>query len=559
MDFDDIIYDSLKNNKIIIFSCILVLLSIFSSQIIFPKLCSNFITTLPDDLNHLNYKTVLIVLLPYIFSEIAYYISDNIDSLTMPKIELSVTQQTISKIINSLKTSKKNINMNELILHIKKIFDVRNMYHLILSYVVPALIVSIGIVFYFYKANKKLGIITFIILLSAFYALIHMGQKCFDKVDSQEEEINSYCDEVHDILNNIDDVIVSGTEHVEMERIKINQDIVYKNCIDKELCNANLKFIFSIVYMGILVILNGFALHEYFNGKMDKSVLITIFFMVLTLVQLYDSMLYELENIISSVGNYKELKKYFDTYELQELEDLPNMLLDNYNISFKNINLNYGEKVIFNNFNLDIEQNKKTGIIGQIGSGKSTILKILSNIIPYEGTILVNNKDTKEFSNDSLMKYISYVPQNPTLFNRTIYENLNYGSEYSEEEIQHIIDNLKLTDFIKSFPDGLKTIAGKNGENLSGGQRQLIYILRGVIQDKKIILLDEPTSALDHKYKEILINLLKQLNNKTIIVVTHDPEIYGLFDRIIMLENGKIIKDDNKSNNKSNNRSNNRY
>ena len=149
------------------------------------------------------------------------------------------------------------------------------------------------------------------------------------------------------------------------------------------------------------------------------------------------------------------------------------------------------------------------------------------------------------------MKYISYVPQNPTLFNRTIYENLNYGSEYSEEEIQHIIDNLKLTDFIKSFPDKLQTIAGKNGENLSGGQRQLIYILRGVIQDKKIILLDEPTSALDHTYKEILINLLKQLNNKTIIVVTHDPEIYGLFDRIIMLENGKIIKDDNKSNNRS--------
>lgn len=543
MNFDDIIINAIKDNKQITVSCVLVLASLFSSQIIFPKLCSNFITSLPDDLKNLNVKTGLIVLLPYLFSETAYYISDKIDSKTMPKIELTITHNTIEKIIESLKSTKKNINMNELILHIKRIFDIRSCYHLILSYVIPALIVSIGIIFYFYKANKKLGVLTFIILFLAFISLIKMGNDCFNKINSQEEQINTYCDEVHDILNNIDDVIVSGTKDKELEYMKYHQDIVYKNCVVKEECNTNLKFIFSFVYMAIMIILNGFALKSYFDKEIDKSVLVTIFFMVLTLVQLYDSMLYELHNILSSIGNYKELKTYFNNFKIENTNDLPDISLNNYNISFKNINLNYDDKVIFKDFNLDIKQNTKTGIIGQIGSGKSSLLKILTNIIPYEGHIYINNIDTKDFNNESLMKYISYIPQNPTLFNRSIYDNLNYGSDYSIQEIQAYIDKLNVAAFINTLSNGLDTIAGKNGENLSGGQRQLIYILRAIIQDKKIILLDEPTSALDHNYKKMLMDLLKQLTDKTFIIVTHDYDILDVFDRVIVLENGKIIKD----------------
>jgi ABC-type bacteriocin/lantibiotic exporter with double-glycine peptidase domain len=545
MDFNDIVYDSIKNNKKIIISCVLVLCSLFSSQIIFPKLCSNFITTIPDNIKDFDFKSVIYVLLPYFFSEIAYYISDNIDAQTIPKIELSITHQTISKIMNSLKTTKKNINMNELILHIKRIFDIRNMYHLILSYVIPALFVSVGIVFYFFKANKKLGIITFIILFLAFYSLITMGKKCFDKIDSHEEYVNTYCDDVHDVLNNIDDIVISGTENKEMQIIKTSQDGLYKTCVAKELCNSNLKFIFSFVYMVIMVTLNGFALKEYFSGEMSKSVLITIFFMVLILVQLYDSMLYELQNILSSIGNYNILKHYFNTFEIIDKSDLPNIILNNFDISANNIKLNYDDKIIFDNFNINFKQNQKTGIIGEIGSGKSSLLKILCNIIPYQGNIFINNKNTKEFNNESLMKYISYIPQNPILFNRSIYENLNYGSEYTIDEIQQFINNFKIQDLIKSFPSGLSTIAGKNGEKLSGGQRQLIYILRAIIQNKQIILLDEPTSALDHNYKKILIELLNKIN-KTIIIITHDPEIYEIFDRIVTLEKGIIIKDTHK-------------
>jgi ATP-binding cassette subfamily B protein len=543
MNFDNIIIDALKDNKKIAISCILVLTSLFSSQIIFPKLCSNFITSLPENFKNLNFKTVLVVLIPYIYSEVAYYISDKIDSKTMPKIELNITHNTIEKIIESLKSTKKNINMNELILHIKRIFDIRSCYHLILSYVIPAIIVSIGIIFYFYKANTKLGILTFIILLLAFISLIKMGNDCFNKINSQEEQINIYCDEVHDILNNIDDVIVSGTKDKELEYMKYHQNNVYENCVVKEICNTNLKFTFSFVYMAIMLILNAFALNSYFNKEIDKSVLVTIFFMVLTLVQLYDSMLYELHNILSSIGNYKELRSYFNNFEIDNIDDLPDITLNNFNIIFKNINLNYDDKAIFKDFNLDIKQHTKTGIIGQIGSGKSSLLKILTNIIPYEGNIYINNIDTKDFNNESLMKYISYIPQNPTLFNRSIYDNLNYGSDYSIHEIQKYIDKLKVASFIKTLSNGLETIAGKNGENLSGGQRQLIYILRAIIQNKKIILLDEPTSALDHKYKQMLIDLLNRLHDKTFIIVTHDYDILNIFDRVVILENGKIIKD----------------
>jgi ATP-binding cassette subfamily B protein len=156
---------------------------------------------------------------------------------------------------------------------------------------------------------------------------------------------------------------------------------------------------------------------------------------------------------------------------------------------------------------------------------------------------MVDGLDVSKYDKSALIKILAYIPQNPKLFNRTVYENLNYGSNYSEEQIKEIINRFELIELIDKLKNGLSTTVGKNGEKLSGGQRQLIYILRCFIQNKKIILFDEPTSALDVEHKQLLIKMLKKMKNKTMIIVTHDNDIKELFDRVLVFESGYVTED----------------
>ena len=358
-----------------------------------------------------------------------------------------------------------------------------------------------------------------------------------------KKKTNVFCDDVHDVLNNVDHVIASGMEEKEESRIKYKQEKLHSSYVTKNECNASLKFTFSIVYFVIMIVLNGMAMYLYYKEKISKTILIAIFFMVLELTGMYDSLIYELQNITRAVGNYNELETYFGSYEIKKQELLKTIDIAKGKIQFKNVSLKYGDKVVFDDLNLIIAENTKVGIIGEIGSGKTTLLKILVGLIDFKGQILIDDFDISKYDHTATIKHIAYIPQNPKLFNRTILENLNYGSDYGEDQINDILQQFDLLDFFKGFKDGLNTNVGKNGEKLSGGQRQLVYIMRSFVQNKKILLFDEPTSALDTQHKQMLINILTKIKNKTMLIVTHDKDILELFDRVLVFDSGKIIKD----------------
>ena len=184
----DIILDTVNNNKSIYLSTGLFTGGILLEQIVFPRMYSNFIANFPDKIEHIDLNLVAIMLSPYIISEVLFYLSDSISSHTFPKIESNVVKKMFDSIIESSKTTKKELNANELILNLKKIFDVRDIYHLVTSYIFPSVAVSIGLIFYFMIADIKFGFVAGIILLIAFLALIKMGNKCFERVQINEKK-----------------------------------------------------------------------------------------------------------------------------------------------------------------------------------------------------------------------------------------------------------------------------------------------------------------------------------------------------------------------------------
>lgn len=544
INFDKIVLDSINENKLFYLCTVLVIIGIISMQIIFPKLYGDFVANIPDSINKLNYSGMLIVLLPYIVSEMLFYINDVINSTVNPKIELSIIKKVSNRVIESAKTSKKEFNSNEFMLNLKKIFDIGSGYHSILAYVVPAIVVSVGIGWNILNADKKMGIVTILILTITFVALIYMSRECTDHVNSTEEKINHFCDDTNDVFSNIEHVLASGTDKNELKRLNNNTNLVYTRCSSRDSCNAQLKFTFSIAYFIIMIIINGITLKLYYDEKLSKSTLVTIFFMVLSLVMLYDSLIHEFQNITHSMGTYQELRTYFNKFDIVDEANLnDDMTISNGNIKFVDIKLKFGDKTVFNGLNLEINGNQKTGIIGEIGSGKSSLLKIISNIVPFEGNVFIDGLNTRDYKHNSIIKNIAYIPQNPKLFNRSILENLKYGTDHDIHKIKKMLAYYNLDQMFNSFENGLYTNVGKNGEKVSGGQRQLIYIIRSLFQNKKILIFDEPTSSLDNEYKLILMNLLNKINNKTIIIVTHDKDILHIFDRVLVFDKGKLIED----------------
>lgn len=216
-------------------------------------------------------------------------------------------------------------------------------------------------------------------------------------------------------------------------------------------------------------------------------------------------------------------------------------------VEFKNITFFYEDdkKPLFNNFNLSIKPGEKIGLVGRSGSGKTTLSQLLLRFNDLSsGEILIDNHNIAEMKQADLRSNIACVPQEPLLFHRSIAENIAYGNNDKDDKQIEIIAKLShSSEFISQLPNGLATMVGERGVKLSGGQRQRIAIARAMIKNAPILLLDEATSALDSE-SELLIQdaLWKLMENRTAIVIAHRLSTIQKMDRIVVLDNGKIVE-----------------
>lgn len=246
-------------------------------------------------------------------------------------------------------------------------------------------------------------------------------------------------------------------------------------------------------------------------------------------------------------GNAKEMVEILDlSYIVDDKTDVPLRVsdgaLDISHITFKHEN----EKTpLFENFSLKVSAGESMGLVGISGSGKTTLTKLILRFDDVtSGAIYIDGKDIRDVTQKSLREAISYVPQESSLFHRSIYENILYGRpEASSEEVYRAAKLANADEFITKLPDGYETMVGERGVKLSGGQRQRIAIARAILKDAPILILDEATSALDSEsealIQEALANLMK---GRTSIVVAHRLSTIAGLDKIVVLDDGKIVE-----------------
>ena len=236
------------------------------------------------------------------------------------------------------------------------------------------------------------------------------------------------------------------------------------------------------------------------------------------------------------------------TVENQGKKFLNTQVFKESNVKFENVSKKYGENIILKNLNFEIPSGKTVALVGDSGSGKSTVIKLLSRLVqPDSGRILIGDTDIAAIDIKTFRKQFAVVTQENVLFDDTIYENIFLGDLNSNDSrvLQSAVDSY-VVEFTDRFPNKLETFVGPRGENLSGGQRQRVNIGRALLRNAPILLLDEPTSALDAKSEALMQKTFKRLHqNKTILVVAHRLSTIVDADLIIVLDKGQVVDQGN--------------
>lgn len=272
---------------------------------------------------------------------------------------------------------------------------------------------------------------------------------------------------------------------------------------------------------------------------------------VTAIVQLVNFVVMPLNEIGMGMSKFREGQATLNSFEVKDVIELQTGKTKEYFddvISFSNVDFSYpnAEEKIFNNLSLQIKKGEKIAIVGMSGSGKSTLLNLLLRFYDVtSGYISIDNQDLQAISAESLYNLMTIVQQDVYIFDDTLKANITLSQSFTEDDIKKAVQQSGLESYILENELGLQTLCGENGSKLSGGERQRLSIARALIRKTPILLLDEATSSLDNKVTTEIENSILEIQDLTVLVVTHklNKSMLKKYNRILFMKNGVIVED----------------
>ena len=337
------------------------------------------------------------------------------------------------------------------------------------------------------------------------------------------------------ISNKINEIFKTASTNVETSKKKYS-------ILEGIIRGFSLSFSVTI-YLGVLL-LGGYLMYKKSITVGTAIIIIQLSTHIVGPVKLSISLINQIRSVAMIADKIEEILE--DTHD-----DFENIKLENFSksICIENLNFSYTEeRKALDNINLTFDKNKKYAIVGESGSGKSTLIKLLMRYYnDYEGKISIDNLNIKNIYSSDLYKNMSMIQQNIFMFDDSIKENIRLYSNHDDKDILDACKRSGLDKLLNKLPNGINSLVGENGNKLSGGEKQRIAIARALINNTQILILDESTSALDNETAYNLENSLLNLENLTLITVTHKliKNILNRYDEIIVMKNGKIIEKGN--------------
>lgn len=391
---------------------------------------------------------------------------------------------------------------------------------------------------------------TGLVVLTIVYAII--CSLSFKKVAHLNEEWaaaeTKQTGQLADSISNIISVKSYAQESHERRRYANFSRTSYNAGIKSMRATITRDIMFNFVQIGITGLILTFLLF----GREWLGISVAVLVLIVNYAQTIQGELWEINSILKNLnrvfGDAREMTLILDTVDdVVDREDAVGLNLTEAEVEFKHVNFKHrdAKEPIFQDFNLKIQPGERVGLVGVSGSGKTTLTKLLLRFADVNGgEILVSGQDIRAVTQKSLRQDVAYVPQETSLFHRSIAENIAYGKiDATKEEIEWAARLANAHEFIEQMPDGYDTLVGERGVKLSGGQRQRVAIARAILKDAPILVLDEATSALDSESEALIQDALEKLMaGRTSIVIAHRLSTVASLDRIIVLQDGKIVE-----------------
>tara|TARA_B100002051_G_scaffold132018_1_gene125544 strand:+ start:809 stop:2551 length:1743 start_codon:yes stop_codon:yes gene_type:complete len=410
----------------------------------------------------------------------------------------------------------------------------------------------IGLLTVMFLQNWRLSLIAIIMIPLASITAKRLGKR-MGKVTTEAQEksgdLNKY---LIDLFKNHKIIKIFQREKFEEDRSE-----KFVNDLKEKSIKISTVFIRATPIMEILTGIM-IALLIFYSGKliMNEQLSLNNFFSFLAAMMLAYQPVKSLATINVGIGQGMSAgKRILPIIDIKNLigtnKDKSKINFTDGEIEFKNINFNYSsnlENKVLKDINIKIKGKKMTALVGQSGSGKSSLLSLVPRIYdPKSGILEIDGQNIKDVNLFSLRKEISIVDQNVTLFDDTIFNNIKYAKpDANEEEIFKAAELSMCTDFIEKLENKYQTVIGENGVRLSGGEKQRLSIARAFLKDSKIILLDEATSSLDSETEEKIQKALNKLiYNKTTVVIAHRLSTILNSDKIYVMDKGKVLDSGN--------------
>jgi ATP-binding cassette subfamily B multidrug efflux pump len=414
----------------------------------------------------------------------------------------------------------------------------------IITYILPNITFLMIISIYFLYTNLIYGSLFIIGNILLFIYFLFIWKTILNDNEEYEKYVNANESYLMEILNNIDKIIYRG---------QINNEINIFNDKTNKSIDMAFKFYsntnFHGIIMNIIIFFTLFACIGYlillkFEKKIDVTIFITFFTILLLYRDKMITIIQQIPDFIEFLGRSDSVLKYFknmEDYEEVYNKKYKNVDLKFETIKFEDVNFKYkmNNNYLFENLNIKFNTNNKIiGITGLSGNGKSTFVKLILKLYKCSGgKITIDDENIDDIDSEYIRTNITYVNQNSKLFDKKIIENILYGCNDIDKCNNHLTDIMqyqKIKELYKNI-DIYNKQSGSLGENLSGGQRQIVNIISGLVNPSKILILDEPTNALDPNLKKELLGVIKDFkkHKKCIIIITHDRDVYPLFDETL--------------------------
>jgi len=381
-------------------------------------------------------------------------------------------------------------------------------------------------------------VINYIYIYIMFKIFFQYGLKQNDLQDKMYEMLV-------DCFNNLESVYTFNQVPQEKKRF---YDVYFKE-YKKQNEQSWVLYMFGDAFWGFVTVclfisMNYILYSEYKKKVITAEVLISTFIITFSIIRLYEKAEHSSHRMAEVFSKIKDTEQFFNdiTVDHKKLDALQHFKYGD--ICFKHLYHKYNDTFVLENVSIEVKKGEKVAFVGQIGSGKSTLVKLLLGYQPISmGDITIGGVSVKEISSEQIHDEIFYIPQKPKLFNRTLYENIVYGLKKppTHAEILKTLHELELDEVADVFDTKMHESCGIAGNNLSGGQRQMVWLLRSFYRSSRILVLDEPTASLDPENKKIMIRIIQKLSmGKTVIIVSHD-NIDDSF-RKITLHQGRLVE-----------------